>query len=514
MPFVAVHWGKARADDIVDRCVIERCMKEKREAAESRRRGATMEEERRRSRGGRRRQSGDEIDREDDGDGGGDSDGDDDESSDEDEVFMNGVWRGRFAKRRGEEDEFWKYGGAHARRRRRRGRELTGTPEQGVAGAEERADNGSGGLHQRRSIGGRNNDNGGKEQPRRQQQRASVITEDNEELGQKSWSSSKDTSIVIAACQQWCSPRGRLQIQDDDFIDARNTRCGCEYFYWLDPEMTDRATIVINGLLRKLDRMESEKRLQDEFIGRRKLNALCALHVGYACLALGYSSGQGPPGSAPALKGIMTISLECLPTDIIITILAKVGEKSLRNFFNVATTSKTIRFLSSEADKIYQTIELGNVALITKSSHTSFSNFFDKCYGLNNPQAIFSQGMKELHRATIIGHGPSAYIHGMLLMAQSINTIEAGIQYLDTHLLHRLRWHYRGLNDLYRIRNACQFLLRYRFGNNGLLPQRLYFNDVIWKTIIIELHYIWITHCFLDTLVLAVFGRLNFSNSS
>ncbi|KAK9139936.1 hypothetical protein Scep_009617 [Stephania cephalantha] len=39
----------------------------------------------------------------------------------------------------------------------------------------------------------------------------------------KSWSSSKDTSIVIAACQQWCSPRGQLQIQDDDFIDAGNT---------------------------------------------------------------------------------------------------------------------------------------------------------------------------------------------------------------------------------------------------------------------------------------------------
>ncbi|KAK9128106.1 hypothetical protein Syun_016903 [Stephania yunnanensis] len=46
----------------------------------------------------------------------------------------------------------------------------------------------------------------------------------------------------------------------------------CEYFNWLDPEMTDRATIIINGLLRKLDRMESEKRLQDEFNRRRKLN--------------------------------------------------------------------------------------------------------------------------------------------------------------------------------------------------------------------------------------------------
>ncbi|KAK9168927.1 hypothetical protein Syun_001067 [Stephania yunnanensis] len=45
------------------------------------------------------------------------------------------------------------------------------------------------------------------------------------------------------------------------------TRCGCEYFKWLDPELTDRATIVINGLLRKLDRMKSEKRLQDELNG-------------------------------------------------------------------------------------------------------------------------------------------------------------------------------------------------------------------------------------------------------
>ncbi|KAK9082608.1 hypothetical protein Scep_029079 [Stephania cephalantha] len=49
-------------------------------------------------------------------------------------------------------------------------------------------------------------------------------------------------------------------------------RSGCEYFNWLDPEMTNRATIVINGLLRKLDRIESEKRLEDEFKGRRKLN--------------------------------------------------------------------------------------------------------------------------------------------------------------------------------------------------------------------------------------------------
>ncbi|KAK9092799.1 hypothetical protein Syun_027710 [Stephania yunnanensis] len=32
-------------------------------------------------------------------------------------------------------------------------------------------------------------------------------------------------------------------------------RSGCEYFNWVDPEMTDRATIVINGLLRKLDRI-------------------------------------------------------------------------------------------------------------------------------------------------------------------------------------------------------------------------------------------------------------------
>ncbi|KAK9104448.1 hypothetical protein Scep_021292 [Stephania cephalantha] len=47
-------------------------------------------------------------------------------------------------------------------------------------------------------------------------------------------------------------------------------------FNWLDLEMTDRATIVINGLLRKLDRMESGKRLQDEFNGRRKLNGCAA----------------------------------------------------------------------------------------------------------------------------------------------------------------------------------------------------------------------------------------------
>ncbi|KAK9135487.1 hypothetical protein Syun_014817 [Stephania yunnanensis] len=44
-------------------------------------------------------------------------------------------------------------------------------------------------------------------------------------------------------------------------------RCGCEYFKWFDLEMTDRATIAINGLLRKSDRMESEKRLQDELNG-------------------------------------------------------------------------------------------------------------------------------------------------------------------------------------------------------------------------------------------------------
>ncbi|KAK9148836.1 hypothetical protein Scep_007593 [Stephania cephalantha] len=61
-------------------------------------------------------------------------------------------------------------------------------------------------------------------------------------------------------------------------------RCGCEYFNWLDPEMTDRATIVINGLLRKLDRMESEKRLQDEFNGRRKLNG-CAVAC-WLCLVV------------------------------------------------------------------------------------------------------------------------------------------------------------------------------------------------------------------------------------
>ncbi|KAK9134605.1 hypothetical protein Syun_013935 [Stephania yunnanensis] len=45
-------------------------------------------------------------------------------------------------------------------------------------------------------------------------------------------------------------------------IHIAEHRCGCEYFYWFDPEMTDQATIVINGLLRKLDRMESEKRIE------------------------------------------------------------------------------------------------------------------------------------------------------------------------------------------------------------------------------------------------------------
>ncbi|KAK9111461.1 hypothetical protein Scep_018980 [Stephania cephalantha] len=81
------------------------------------------------------------------------------------------------------------------------------------------------------------------------------------------------------ACQRWCSPHENLRC-------SRKDRCGCEYFYRLDPEMTDRATIVINGLLRKLDRMESEKRLQDEFNGRRKLNYCVRLHVGYAWLSL------------------------------------------------------------------------------------------------------------------------------------------------------------------------------------------------------------------------------------
>ncbi|KAK9150812.1 hypothetical protein Syun_009121 [Stephania yunnanensis] len=49
-----------------------------------------------------------------------------------------------------------------------------------------------------------------------------------------------------------------------DVIPPSCYRCGCEYFKWLDPELTDRATIVINGLLRKLDRMKSEKRLARE----------------------------------------------------------------------------------------------------------------------------------------------------------------------------------------------------------------------------------------------------------
>ncbi|KAK9107390.1 hypothetical protein Syun_023401 [Stephania yunnanensis] len=53
---------------------------------------------------------------------------------------------------------------------------------------------------------------------------------------------------------------------------APSSLSGCEYFNWLDHEMTGRATIVINRLLRKLDRIESEKRLEDEFKGRRKLN--------------------------------------------------------------------------------------------------------------------------------------------------------------------------------------------------------------------------------------------------
>ncbi|KAK9098059.1 hypothetical protein Syun_025104 [Stephania yunnanensis] len=59
-------------------------------------------------------------------------------------------------------------------------------------------------------------------------------------------------------------------------------KCGCEYFKWLDPEMTNQATNVINGLLRKLDRMESEKRLQYELNGRRKLNG-CAV-ARWSCL--------------------------------------------------------------------------------------------------------------------------------------------------------------------------------------------------------------------------------------
>ncbi|KAK9087740.1 hypothetical protein Syun_030134 [Stephania yunnanensis] len=45
---------------------------------------------------------------------------------------------------------------------------------------------------------------------------------------------------------------------------APSSLSGCEYFNWLDPEMTDRGTIAINGLLRKLDQIESEKRLLEE----------------------------------------------------------------------------------------------------------------------------------------------------------------------------------------------------------------------------------------------------------
>ncbi|KAK9126548.1 hypothetical protein Scep_015394 [Stephania cephalantha] len=61
---------------------------------------------------------------------------------------------------------------------------------------------------------------------------------------------------------------------------------GCEYFNWLDPEMTDRATIVINGLLRKLDQIENEKRLEDKFKGRRKLNGCSVAWWSlYCCLA-------------------------------------------------------------------------------------------------------------------------------------------------------------------------------------------------------------------------------------
>ncbi|KAK9158544.1 hypothetical protein Scep_005118 [Stephania cephalantha] len=97
MPFVPVHRSNARADDRVDRCAIERCMKGNERGggvADEGSQDATLGpmasawEQRsmqRKEIGGRVTEgeddgSGDEIDRDDDGDGGGDSDGDDDES--------------------------------------------------------------------------------------------------------------------------------------------------------------------------------------------------------------------------------------------------------------------------------------------------------------------------------------------------------------------------------------------------------------------------------------------------
>ncbi|KAK9150994.1 hypothetical protein Syun_009303 [Stephania yunnanensis] len=62
-------------------------------------------------------------------------------------------------------------------------------------------------------------------------------------------------------------------------------------------------------------------------------------------------------------------------------------------------------------------------------------------------------------------------MNGVLLMAQSTDTVEVGVRYLDTHLLHRSRSTHTGPNDLQIICNACQLFLKYQFNSNGLLPQ-------------------------------------------
>ncbi|KAK9168699.1 hypothetical protein Syun_000839 [Stephania yunnanensis] len=58
---------------------------------------------------------------------------------------------------------------------------------------------------------------------------------------------------------------------------------------------------------------------------------------------------------------------QSLPSDVIVHILAKLGETSLKDFFSASLTSKSINSLS-ENDKIYQCLDLTTVVLNTNDS--------------------------------------------------------------------------------------------------------------------------------------------------
>ncbi|KAK9169062.1 hypothetical protein Syun_001202 [Stephania yunnanensis] len=187
-------------------------------------------------------------------------------------------------------------------------------------------------------------------------------------------------------------------------------------------------------------------------------------------------------------KGMVMASLESLPSNFMVDVLVEVAKTSWKDFFNASLTSKAIKSLS-ENEKIDQHIELTTVALTVKDVNTSLVHFFHKWYSVNNPRAIFFkgmvmkclpsllynihfviyievslitclqilyfkyrnviEGMKEIHCTTVMGDSHATYRNGMLMMTQSKGTIVDGIQYLDTHLLHRLHPEHERSHELH-----------------------------------------------------------------